>query len=150
MLSTQQAYRQYALLLMSSLILTTIGTTMGEYFMGYWSRPLLPFIIALLLLISIRFMQHPMKTWMFLLFSFLEGISLTPIFWYYLATANQVLVAAVAVTTLLVGICLVVGYKAKNLAPMGSYLFMGLITLLVLVLIEGLLPISIPFLGYLG
>ena len=115
MSTLNQAYRQYAFLLISSLILTIVGTMMGDWFVGYWKMPLLPFIISLLLLIAIRFMKNPMKTWMFFLFSFLEGISLTPIVYYYLATDNQVLVSAITVTTLLVGICLVLGHRAKNL-----------------------------------
>ena len=150
MSTLNQAYRQYALILISSLMLTIVGTMMGDWFVGYWKMPLLPFIISLFLLIAIRFMKNPMKTWMFFLFSFLEGISLTPIVYYYLATDNQVLVSAITVTTLLVGICLVLGHRAKNLAPMGVYLFIGLIGLLLLSVIEIFLPISIPFLGYFG
>lgn len=150
MQSFQKAYAQYALLLMSSLVLTTIGAAMGNLFMGYWSHPLLPFIGSLVLLIAIGFLRGPIKTGLFFLFSFLEGVSLTPMIWYYLATDNQALVAAVTITTILVGVFLALGYWAKNLAPMGRYLLIGLIGLLLLTIIQLFLPISIPFLMYLG
>lgn len=148
--SFKKAYAQYALLLMSSLILTTIGTAMGDLFIGYWSHPLLPFMISLVLLVAIGFLSGPLKKGLFFLFSFLEGVSLTPIIWYYLATDNQVLVAAVAVTTILIGVFLALGYWAKNLAPMGRYLLIGLIGLLLLTILQLFLPISIPFLMYVG
>lgn len=148
--SCGRAYGQYAGLLLLSLVITTIGALSGDGLMGYWAHPLLPFIISLVLLFGISFCKGVLKKGLFFLFSFLEGVSLTPIVYYYLGSENQALVSALAITTFLVGVFLFLGYRAKNLTPMRGYLLLGLLALLILGLLELFFPFLLSFSTSLG
>ena len=150
MMSAEKAYTKYANLLISSLLLTVVGCIMGDLFAIYLMNPFITLLVSIGLLIGIRFVEGPLKRGLFFGFSFLEGVSLTPIISYYLAVDSSTLVSAITVTAIVVGVFLVLGTKAKNLAPLGRYLFAGLIGVLVFVLIELFFGLFIPISLYLG
>ena len=150
MMSAEKAYTKYATLLISSLLLTVVGCIVGDLFAIYLMNPFITLLVSIGLLIGIRFVKGPLKRGLFFSFSFLEGVSLTPIISYYLAVDSSTLVSAVTVTTIVVGVFLVLGMKAKNLSAWGRFLFAGLIGVLVFSLIELFFGLFIPISLYLG
>ncbi len=126
-------------LLAFSFLFAAIGTfagfalySAGGYGIGTY------FIVAiggLVVLIILNFTVRVPGLNLFLLylFTFLEGMSLTPIIAYYLATNANILGEAFLITTIAsLGLAVYAWTTRRSFAGIGTYLFVGLIVLIVL------------------
>ena len=149
---SRNPYGESARLLITSLLTTLLGIKVGEMFLylgnSFLTNPIILFIIAILLLLATGAATGGVKRILFHLFALVEGVMLAPTMLYYLKIMPQTLMTAVVVTIILIGIFLIVGHYAKNLSIWGSYLFVGLLGLLVFSLVNIFIPI--PFLVYFG
>lgn len=129
-------YKQYIKYLLYSLLLTTLGSFVGNFI------PITFILIyafaSLILLIAFFFTKGKAKKILFYIFSFGEGVCLAPIL---LTTTNTSLFACLAVTTLTVAIFSIIGFKVKDLGFLKNILFIGLLIFLFYSLIAFFIPL---------
>jgi len=142
-----QAYIKYIGYLGLSLLLTTLGTYCGGFLIPYLTKQLLIgyCIMSLVLVIGFCFSSGELKKILFYVFTFGEGIMLSPI----LSIMTKVSIyKCLGITTGIVIIFALLGLLFKNLSFMGNILFGLLISLLGLTILSMFVPL--PFLAYLG
>lgn len=141
------AYKKYIGYLGLSLLLTTLGTYCGGFLIPYLTKPLLISycIISLVLVTGFCFSSGEFKKILFYVFTFGEGVMLSPI----LSIMTKVSIyKCLGITTGTVIIFALLGLVFKNLSLLGNILFGLLISLLGLTILSIFVPL--PFLAYLG
>ena len=137
------AYKKFSMYLLLSLFLTLIGTYIG----GFIDLSLIKvmMVLSLVLVLAFIFTKGKTKKIIYFIFCLGEGITLTPIVWYYTSTD---ILGCLLLVFLITVVFTIIGYKAKDLSFMGSIL---LISLLGLVFYEILrIFFTIPSLALLG
>lgn len=137
-------YKKYSFYLMISLLLTLVGTFIGSYFVNSASINVI-IILSFVLIFAFLFTKGTIKKIIFFIFCLGEGITLTPILYYYTG-AN--LMWCLVLTVLITGIFLIIGFKAKNLGFLGGILSVSLIGLILYMFIGIFVPL--PSLALIG
>lgn len=107
-----------------------IGMSIGLTFGGYW----IVAIAGLVVLIALQFLIQKSGINLFLLylFTFLEGMSLSPLLSYYLNTNTNILGEAFLITAVTsLALSLYAWTTKRDFTRLGDYLFVGLILLIV-------------------
>lgn len=141
------AYKKYIGYLGLSLILTTLGTYCGTFLIPYLTKSLLIAccVISLILVIAFCFSSGELKKVLFYLFTFGEGIMLSPIL-SIMTSAS--LYKCLGITTGIVIIFSLLGLIFKDLSFLGNILLGLLLSVLGLTILSIFVPL--PFLAYLG
>ena len=138
-------YKQYIQYLMYSLLLTTLGSFIGDFIPINFI--LVYTFISLILILAFFLTKGPTKKIIFYVFSLGEGICLTPILQ---ATTRTSFFICLAITTLTIAIFSIIGYKVKDLGFLKNILFIGLLIFLFYSIISFFIPLpSIILIGIL-
>jgi FtsH-binding integral membrane protein len=125
-------------LLAFSFLFAALGTFIGFFlhigFGTYWIIAIAGFVVLIILQFVI---QRPgLNLFLLYLFTFLEGLSLSPILAYYLAYQSNILGQAFLITAVSsFGLAAYAWLTKRDFSRLGDYLFFGLILLLVTSLI---------------
>jgi modulator of FtsH protease len=107
-----------------------VGFAVGLNFGTYW----LVAIAGLVVLIALQFLiqKSGLNLFLLYLFTFLEGMSLSPLLSYYVQTNSNILGEAFIITALTsLGLSLYAWTTKRDFSRIGDYLFFGLILLIV-------------------
>lgn len=115
-------YKKYSFYLIMSLIITTIGVFLGQFLP--LEGVIIYSIFSIILVIAFLFTKGKIKRILFFLFCLGEGATLTPII---IRFSNISVLGIILLTTLMVSIFVLIGYKCKNLSFLGGTLFICLI-----------------------
>lgn len=129
-------YLRYCMYLILSLILTTIGAGIGVHININYKVLL---VLSIVLILIFMFAKGIVKQFAFIIFCFGEGLCLSPIVY---SISNTSLMLCLGLTTLIVGICMIIGLISKDLSGWQNYLFVVL-TVIVLYGIVGIF-ITLP------
>jgi len=117
-----------------SFIFALIGTFIGSFVITSIGSYLIVAIAGLVVLIVLRFtiQRTPLNLILLYLFTFLEGMAISPIIGYYLATSPTILGEAFLITALTTLALSVYAWTThRDFSRLGDYLFFGLILLMV-------------------
>lgn len=117
-----------------SFLVALVGTVVGSLFVISMGTYFVVAIAGLIVLFALRFaIQKPgLNMFLLFLFTFLEGMSLSPIIGYYLATSPIILAEAFSITALTAfGLGIYSWTTKRDFSHLGDYLFFGLILLLI-------------------
>lgn len=143
-------------LLAFSFLSAAVGTLIGFFVLPPGAGAYFLLVIAgFIVLIALQFMiQKPgINLFLLYLFTFIEGMSLTPIVSYYAATNSNILGQAFLITAILsFGLAIYAWTTKRDFTRIGDYLFVGLILLLVVSIIgiffhSSLVTLVISFFG---
>lgn len=129
-------YLRYCMYLILSLILTTIGAGIGVHININYKALL---VLSIVLILIFMFAKGIVKQFAFIIFCFGEGLCLSPIVY---SISNTSLMLCLGLTTLIVGICMIIGLTSKDLSGWQNYLFVAL-TVIVLYGVVGIF-INLP------
>lgn len=117
-----------------SFLVALVGTVVGSFVVTSMGTYFIIAIAGLIVLFALRFaIQKPgLNMALLFLFTFLEGMSISPIIGYYLATSPTILAEAFSITALTAfGLGIYSWTTKRDFSHLGDYLFFGLILLLV-------------------
>lgn len=139
----KQNYMKYIKYLLYSLLLTTFGAYLGGFIPATF---ILCYAIAsLILILAFFFTKGKTKKVLFYIFSFGEGVCLAPILYQYTSTS---LFICFGISTVVIGLFALIGYKTKDLGFLKQFLFISLCLLLVYTIASMFFPLpSIAFIG---
>lgn len=123
-------------LLAFSFLFAFIGTIFGGFLYAtlgigtFWIAAIGGFVVLIILQFVIQ--KSPLNLFLLYLFTFLEGMSISPIIAYYLLVSPTILAEAFLITTLVsISLAIYAWTTHRDFSRLGDFLFFGLILLII-------------------